>query len=272
MIKISKGIYIHFTTVLLFVFCYINRTLEILFISYILVFLHELAHLVAAICIGLKPAHIIFFPFGVNLKLKNSIIGSLSDEIILYMSGPFFNAVMAVLSVIFIKNQYFNQFYYNNLGLFLFNILPILPMDGGIVMKKILSARVGYRKSNMTLKYTSYILILILVFIQVYLLIKNKFNFSILIAVIFLTGNIFTNNEKYNLEFTRELMFYKMKDKKKIKKVKGYQIKWDVNYKELVKEFSRCNHYIIFKEDKNGKIEDILTERHIIEEILKNRA
>lgn len=268
MIKLSKGIYIHFTTVLLFVFCYINRNLEILCISYVLALFHEIAHLFAALCIGLKPSRIVFFPFGVNLKLKNSIIGALSDEIILYMSGPLLNAVLAILSVIFIKNQYFNLFYYNNLGLFLFNILPILPMDGGILMKKILSARVGYRRSELILKCTSFILILFLVVIQCYLLIKNKFNFSILLAVIFLTGNIFTNKEKYNLEFTRELMFYKMKDKKKIKRVKGYQIKWDVNYKDLAKDFSRCNHYIIFKENKNGEIEEILTERHIIEEIL----
>lgn len=268
MIKLSKGIYIHFTTVLLFVFCYINRKLEILSISYILVFLHELAHLLAAICIGLKPSRIIFFPFGVNLKLKNSIIGALSDEIILYLSGPLLNAVLAILSVFFTKNEYFNLFYYNNLGLFLFNILPILPMDGGILAKKILTARVGYRRSETLLKCISLVLILFLIFIQMYLLIKNKFNFSILLAVIFLTGNIFTNQEKYNLEFTRELMFYKTKDKKKIKRVKGYQIKWDTNYKELAKNFSRCNHYIIFKEDKNGKINEILTERHIIEEIL----
>lgn len=272
MIKLSNWIYIHFTTILLFVLCYITRKLEILFISYSLVFLHELAHLSAALCIGLKPCRIVFFPFGVNLKLKNSIIGALSDEIILYISGPLLNAVLAILSLFFNKNQYFNIFYYNNLGLFLFNILPILPMDGGILMKKILSARVGYRKSESILKYTSVVLILFLILIQCYLLIKNKFNFSILLAVIFLTGNVFTNKEKYNLEFTRELMFYKTKDRKQIRKVSGYQIKWDTNYKELAKEFSRSNHYIIFKEDKNGKIKEILTEKHIIEEILKNRA
>ena len=44
---------------------------------------------------------------------------------------------------------------------------------------------------------------------------KNNFNFTILFAVIFLTGNIFTNKEKYYIDFTKELMFYKSKDKKK---------------------------------------------------------
>lgn len=268
MIKISKGIYIHFLTVLLFVLCYINRKLEILAISYFSIFFHEIAHLVAAIMIGLVPARIILFPFGVNLKLKNSIIGSLSDEVILYLSGPLLSAIFALFGLIFINNQYIKLFYYNNIGLFLFNILPILPMDGGIITKKMLSARVGYRKTEKVLKITSFILISMLIILQAYLLYKNKFNFSILLITIFLTGNIFTNKEKYNLEFTRELMFYKQKDRKKIKRVKGYQIKWDANYKELAKDFSRSNHYIIFKEDNQGEIKEILTERNIIEEIL----
>ena len=252
----------------LFVFCYINRKLEILTISYISIFFHEIAHLIAAMVIGLKPARIVYLPFGVNLKLKNTIIGSLSDEVILYVSGPLLSAVFAFLSLLYIENQHMKLFYYNNIGLFIFNMLPIIPMDGGVIAKKILSARVGYRKSENILKTTSFILILFLIIIQLYLLNKNNFNFSILLITIFLTGNIFTNKEKYNLEFTRELMFYKQKDKNKIKRVKGYQIKWDANYKELAKNFSRCDNYIIFKEDKKGEIKEILTEKHIIEEIL----
>lgn len=268
MIKIGKGIYIHFTTVLLFVFCYINRNLESLAISYTLVILHEMAHFCAAMFIGLTPHYIAFFPFGVNLKLKNSIVSSLSDEVILYLSGPLLNAILAFASLFFAENKYFLQFYYQNLGLFLFNILPITPMDGGILTKKILASRVGYNNSERILKFTSFVLILFLLTIQLYLLCQNKFNFSILMASVFLAGNIFTTKEKYNLEFTRELMFYKQKDKKKIKRVKGYQIKWDANYKELIKNFSRSNYYIIFKEDKNGEISEILTETHIIDNIL----
>lgn len=268
MIKILKGIYIHFLTVLLFVFCYINRNLEILAISYSSVFFHEIAHLIAAITLGLKPSRIIFYPFGVNLKLKNKIIGSLADEIILYISGPLSSAFLAVFFLFFKKNAYFRLFYYNNLALSLFNILPILPMDGGVIFKRILTDRVGYRKSNIILKVLSSVLIIFLLVIHVLLLIKNRFNLSLLIVILFLTGNIFTNKEKYNIDITKQLMFYKQKDKKLLKRVKGYQIKPEVSYKDLIKEFSRANNYIIFKEDKTGKIKEILTEKQIIEEIL----
>lgn len=268
MIKIGRGLYIHFTTVLLFVVCYINRNLEILTISYISVFAHEIAHLLAAFCIGLKPNRIVFFPFGVNLKLKNTIIASLSDEIIVYLSGPFFNIIMALICKFLLSNKYSELLYYNNIALFLFNILPILPMDGGVIIKRILSDRVGRKSSLKILKISSTALIAILFIIQGYFFYKNNYNFSVLIAIIFLTGNIFTNKEKYNLELTRQLMFYKQKEKYKIKKVKGLQIKHNTDYKELIQEFSKCNNYIIFKEDISGKIEEILTEKEILEKVL----
>lgn len=270
MIKICKGLYIHFTIVLLFAVCYFNRKLETMLVSYSVIFFHELAHLAAALLIGLRPSHITLFPFGVNLKLKNSLVYAISDEILLYLSGPLLNGIFALLSVPFLGiNEYFTLFYYNNSALFIFNILPILPMDGGVVLKKILTRRVGYRCAEKILKTLSVVLILALVICQVLLLIKNNFNFSVLFATIFLTGNIFTNKEKYHQNFTAELMFYNRKDKKKIKRVKGYLIKNDANLMELVKNFSLGSNYVIFKEAASGEVEQILTEREIIEELLK---
>lgn len=270
LIKICKGIYIHFTTVLLFVFGYINRNLEVLCISYATIFLHEIAHLIAALGIGLVPSHISLLPFGTNLKLKSSFVYSLSNEIILYMSGPLFNIILCLLISPFIQKSHIIQLFYNNsIALFLFNILPILPMDGGVVLKKILAHRIGSRRGEIILRIVSGILILFLIMIEIYLLIKNNFNFSILVAVIFLTGNIFTNKEKHHIELAKELLYYREKDKKKIKAVKGYLVKEDANLKNLIKNFSLGNDYVIFRENTDGKIQEILTEKEIIEKILK---
>lgn len=269
-IKISKFLYIHFTVLFLFAVGYINRNLEILAVSYLAVFLHELAHLSAAILIGLKPSHIIIYAFGVNLKLKNSLVYSIADEILLYLSGPFMNIILALISLSFYnKSPYWKIFYYNNIGLFLFNLLPILPMDGGVVLKKILARRVGDASANKILKISSIIIIALLLLVEIWLVIISKFNLSIICVTIFLTGNLFTNKEKYYLDFTKELMFYKNKDKKPIKKVKTFLIKDNTSYKELIKNFSMGNYYVVFKENKNGIIDEVLTEREIIEQILK---
>ena len=140
MIKLFPGVYIHFLTVALFSACYITGKLETLFITYLILFLHESAHLCAANAIGLKSSHICFLPFGVNLKLKNKMVYSLTDEIILYISGPLSNILMAVFAKMFFKEHFwYEDFYSKNIVLCIINLLPILPLDGGVVLKKIIA-------------------------------------------------------------------------------------------------------------------------------------
>ena len=55
----------------------------------------------------------------------------------------------------------------------------------------------------------------------------------------------------------------------KIKKVKSILIKNDTDYREVVKNFSMGSIHVIFKENKEGRIDKILTEKEIIEEIIR---
>ena len=270
MIKISKYLYIHITTVILFAVCYYNRNLEIFLLSYGVMLLHETAHLISAVLIGLKPSHIAFYPFGINLRLKNSIVYSIADEVILYASGPFLNVISALLSLFFIKNnELVKVFYFNNIFLFLFNSLPILPMDGGIIAKKILARKIGCRGAEKLLLVLSAILISFLLAIEVFLIYSSSFNFSIIFVCVFLTGNLFTNKEKYHIDFLKELMFFRKKDNFKFRKVKTYIIKENERYNELAKNFSQGSYYIVFEEAKDGKVKRILTEKEIIENLLE---
>lgn len=270
LVKISKYLYIHFSVILLFLVCYFNRNLDILAISYGSIFIHELAHLIAATCIGLKSSHIVLYAFGVNLKLKNTIVYSFSDEIILYLAGPLVNAIITIISMPYIKNgNYWNLIYWNNLMLFLFNLIPVGPMDGGIVFKKILERRIGYSRGQKITKIISIILVSALVCTEIYLIKISKFNFSIIFICAFLIGNIFTNKEKYHISFLKELMYYKKKNNFKIKKAKSILVKYDADLKEVAKTFSPANTYIVFMENKYGKIKEIFTEKEIVEKILK---
>ncbi len=55
--------------------------------------------MIAAMAIGLKVSDMTLYPFGVNLKLKNKMVYSLADEIILYLSGPLFNVFSELVSM-----------------------------------------------------------------------------------------------------------------------------------------------------------------------------
>ena len=82
MIKITKYLRVNVLTIALFVFCIIFNKADMLCVTYAVMILHELAHCLAAVCIGLKISHIDFYPFGVNLKLKNKLVYSLANDII----------------------------------------------------------------------------------------------------------------------------------------------------------------------------------------------
>ena len=147
MIKITKYLRVNVLTIALFVFCIIFNKADMLCVTYAVMILHELAHCLAAVCIGLKISHIDFYPFGVNLKLKNKLVYSLADEMILYFSGPFCNILFALIAMI-VYSRYPNEsvkfFYISNTMLFCMNMIPSVPLDGGLIIGNIFTQSEKY--------------------------------------------------------------------------------------------------------------------------------
>ena len=268
MIRIFPGIYIHFLTVALFSACYITGKLETLFITYLILFIHESAHLLAAKAIGLKSSHICFFPFGVNLKLKNKMVYSLSNEIILYLSGPLSNILMAVFAKIFFKDYFwYEDFYLKNIILCIINLLPILPLDGGVILKKIIASKMGYSCSIRVMKALSAIMVIS----GIILLYKSdmlRYNFSFYFFLVFLAGNIFTTREKYNVDILKSLMF--ADNKINLRKTKVIVAHSGENLRNILKDFTNTHYNILCIIGENGEIKKIMSEREVIDTLMAN--
>lgn len=266
LLKICKWLYINPLLLALVALCYITRQLETLLITYFIMLCHELAHLAAAIFIGLKPSYIALHPFGVNLRLKNKIVCSLSDEIILYSAGPLLNIAFALAAAIFYKysrSANVFDFYIKNICLFALNMLPVLPLDGGVILKKIIMYKKGFKYAQNVMTAVSVILICALLAAGAYFVYANNMNPSILILTIFMAGNIFTQREKYNIDFIREIIFYKNKNYKN-KPVKIYAVSSSESYSDISLKFDMQNFYIVFFIKAGGEIDDILTETEIL--------
>lgn len=268
MIKFGK-IYINPLTLAMLAVCFVTRHIEIFYITYGIMTLHELSHLLAAKLIGLRVAYIAFHPFGVNLKLKNKIIFKLTDEILLYLAGPLCNILLALLSVAlyaYFKNPYLQFFYAVNITLFLANMLPVVPLDGGIILKKLLMYRVGSRAAGNIMKAVSAVVVLPIAVLGAYVLYTTHFNYSLLFLSVFLLGNTFTQKEKYNVDFIKELMFYRDKHSKKVR----HRI-FDENedLKTAAKSFNAGSYSVAYFLDERGKIKNIMTETEIVDKILE---
>ena len=234
--------------------------------------IHELSHLLAAKGIGLTCSHITVYPFGLNLKLKNTIIYNLSEEIILYLSGPLSNALMALIALfIGLKNEWVISFYYKNIALFIINILPILPLDGGMIMKKTLNYRFGYNGGNRVMKAVSSIFLSILMLFFFCLLYVGKFNPSMCIFSAFLLGNIFFSKEKYDTNLLKELLYARRKnDENKTKYAKLIGADEKTSYIEIAKKFCPHDKCFVFITDEESKIKEIKTKEEIINNLLKD--
>ena len=169
--------------------CFLYK-INIYFIFIISILLHEMAHMIVGVCLGLKIKKIMFNPLGVCLEFigyrenKKTI-----KRIIINLSGPLFNFIFAIIiSHLNIEYKLKIDLFYTNLLLGIFNLLPIIPLDGGKILKEILSIKFGYKNANI---YSMNISKILLIFISLsysilIFKIKNVFLFFIIIYLWYL--------------------------------------------------------------------------------------
>ncbi len=266
MIKLGQYIRIDPFTPVLFAICILTGQQKILLISYSAIVIHELAHLAAARLMGLRADNITFHPFGVNLQLKNKIIFSISDEIILYAAGPAINILLALtVSMLGSTSDTARYFYACNIALFCMNILPVAPLDGGIILKKIIAKSFGYRAARRCVRILSALVAAALIITEVMAAYRVGINYSVLLLIAFLVGNIFTQSEKYDIDFVNELMF---NGKKRSPNARVFVMYDDGDYRKIAKSFRRGNYGIVIRVNSAGEIVETLTEQQVIDRLV----
>lgn len=263
MLRFGK-LYIHFLTPALFVIFILNGHAAQLCCAYLSMLLHETAHLCAALYLGLRISYFALYPFGVNLKLKNKMVASMSDAMILYLSGPAVNIIIAFTARIIGSTFLYRM----NIMLFVMNILPVMPLDGGCLMKKQLSGKLGTDRAVYIMRVISVFIALVMAAAGGYAIYKTGYNYSMLMLAVFMLGNLFTQKEKYNVNYLTELMFYRNKP---LKKAKLIAVDEGADDRDTVKHFLPGRYGIVCRIDKNGKICGFSSEREIIERVLETK-
>ena len=115
-----------------------------LFINYLIaMFIHEYAHSYVAYKCGYKIGNIKLLPFGICLNLNNCKITPI-DEIKIALAGPMINLIvyLLILSCFWIYPPSFiilYNFAFCNIIIAIFNLLPVMPLDGGRILVGALS-------------------------------------------------------------------------------------------------------------------------------------
>lgn len=162
-------------------------------IAFLLVLIHELTHYLTARILGFSGFDIEILPIGAVLKMKELDEASPKEDLIISLSGPFLNLLLAVIfyGLFRLFNiDFFHLIYRSNLSIGVFNLIPAFPLDGGRVLRDILSFKTIYRKANEISIRVSMVLgsiFMFMYFVSVYLY-KSNLNLGLISLFILISS------------------------------------------------------------------------------------
>jgi stage IV sporulation protein FB len=117
-----------------------------------LVFIHELGHATAASLLGARVLSIQMLPFGGVAVIEDQGKLNVWKEIVIALAGPLQNGIMIIILLWFrnvsgAEHDYINYIIQGNTVIALFNLLPILPLDGGKILQALISLSLSYHRT-----------------------------------------------------------------------------------------------------------------------------
>lgn len=153
---------------------YFTNQIEIYVTLIIFALIHEISHIIVGIICGLKAKTLKITPFGISIyfeKYKRNGKKILEKQkILIAIAGPLSNFILAII-IMFMPNNIFvhisqETLILSNLLLALFNLIPIYPLDGGRILKSIITLNSKDKKERIILiEKTSFICLVILTLI-----------------------------------------------------------------------------------------------------------
>jgi len=119
------------------------------------ILLHELGHALMARRYGIGTRDITLYVIGGIARLER-MPRSAGPELLIALAGPAVNVVIATIltgvvvlsQVVGLPTNFWLNVLFLNVGLCLFNLLPIFPMDGGRIFRALLSGWLGRPKAT----------------------------------------------------------------------------------------------------------------------------
>ena len=229
LINISKYTYI------ILLFALLTGLIKDIVSIIILILFHEFGHYFMSYIFKYKIDSINIYPFGGLIKYNEIIDKPLLEELLITLAGPINQIIIYLLFFLLHKYHYINQYFFNLLtnyhySILIFNLLPIIPLDGSKILNILLNKIFNFR--------LSYYLLIIISILSSLLLIHRYNNLIILTFIIY---EILLSIKYRNIIFNRfilERYLYKNNYKKykyisnikRLKRNKKHLIKYNNIY------------------------------------------
>lgn len=187
-----KRFKIHFSFYILFL-CMILSRFQILYLKLLLlIFLHELGHILVASIFKIKINRIVLTGMGLFMDAETNDL-SFIKGIIFYLSGLIINLIL----LFFLKEEFKKI----NLFILIINLIPIYPTDGYNILNSIISYFVPYKISKYISNYLSLILSCI-----IFCYFINKMDLLLFVMLLYLVYLSIISIRNINFDYERFLL------------------------------------------------------------------
>ncbi len=250
--RIIQRCHLDFSTLLFFLlsFCcgYFKQTIFLFFI----VLWHEMGHVLAIHLCGYRFLKIDLYPFGGITKIEKPINSSINKEILISLAGVFFQSLLyGIFFLLFnfgsLSISSYQFLWKANTFILVFNLLPIVPLDGSITIHSLLEKVFSFEKAFFWYEMISFLSFFLFCIGNYYFHFDNYFVCGVLCMQFFLLKK----EEKYYIKRFYLERYLKEYPYKRIKNENGIDLKklkketlhffWDkekyVHEKEVLKEY-----------------------------------
>lgn len=142
---------------------------------------HECGHLLAAFWLGMPVRSVTLSLFGIHMEGETGGISHLRRAAISLM-GPLANFLFFLLLAPFAPKSFCAM----QLILFLFHILPAVPLDGGEALYSALCAALSARAARRVTLITTFILTVVIGALGFSILLRTRYNFTLLLVALYI--------------------------------------------------------------------------------------
>ncbi|NLJ33724.1 MAG: peptidase M50 [Firmicutes bacterium] len=243
---------------------------------FVLVFIHELAHVLVAWHYGYRVKEIELLPFGGVARIEDLDLASLDPEveINIALAGPLQNLLLAGVGFAL---RYFlvwqegpaSFFIHCNLVLAVFNLLPVLPLDGGRIYRAYLMHRMGFKEATEKVLGYGRGMAILLALVGILGLYFSWANISLTFLSLFIYRVVKEERMTASYVFMRFLTRKKRELRDKgLLAVEALMARENTTLGEVVRRFIPGRYHLVFVPKGDWQLE-VLTEAEIINTLLE---
>lgn len=160
---------------------------------------HESGHILIMCLFGSPPDKIKISPFEISIMDNARQSRKFFQNILIIIFGPFSNLICFILFYLLylLCNENFFSLAAANLSVGLFNLIPVMSLDGGQLLYLLLCRRLDEALAQKLVNFATFLFIFPLAAAGFLLLLKSKYNFSLLFVSVYLVLSLALKNNRY---------------------------------------------------------------------------